>query len=88
MFLPEGSHAMKVGPMVMSSRNGRPDCDRSASSPFLISFVVLQTFQIHRAVDAGKNVLVDTVVSTKLINGSPFNSIRVAGRTEQQRQSG
>jgi catabolite regulation protein CreA len=28
-----------------------------------------KSFQIHRAVDAEKNVLVYTVVSTKLING-------------------
>jgi CreA protein len=32
---------------------------------------------IHRAVDKEKNVLIYTVVSTKLINGSPFNSISV-----------
>ena len=38
---------------------------------------VNKSFQIHRAVDAEKNVLVYTVVSTKLINGSPFNSISV-----------
>lgn len=36
-----------------------------------------KTFQIHRAVDREKNVLVYTVVSTKLINGSPYNSISV-----------
>ena len=36
-----------------------------------------KSFRIHRAVDAEKNVLVYTVVSTKLINGSPFNSISV-----------
>jgi CreA protein len=36
-----------------------------------------KAFRIHRAVDAEKNVLVYTVVSTKLINGSPFNSISV-----------
>jgi CreA protein len=36
-----------------------------------------KTFQIHRALDAEKHVLVYTVVSTKLINGSPFNSISV-----------
>jgi catabolite regulation protein CreA len=37
----------------------------------------LKTFEIHRALDTEKNVLVYTVVSTLLINGSPFNSISV-----------
>lgn len=36
-----------------------------------------KAFQIHRALDPEKHVLVYTVVSTKLINGSPFNSISV-----------
>lgn len=36
-----------------------------------------KTFQIHRSVDPEKHVLIYTVVSTKLINGSPFNSISV-----------
>lgn len=36
-----------------------------------------KTFQIHRSVDPEKRVLVYTVMSTKLINGSPFNSISV-----------
>ena len=36
-----------------------------------------KTFQIHRALDPEKHVLVYTVVSMKLINGSPFNSISV-----------
>jgi CreA protein len=36
-----------------------------------------KTFQIHRSLDSEKHVLVYTVVSTKLINGSPFNSISV-----------
>ena len=36
-----------------------------------------KTFQIHRSLDPEKRVLVYTVVSTKLINGSPFNSISV-----------
>ena len=36
-----------------------------------------QPFQIHRAIDPEKHVLVYTVVSTRLINGSPFNSISV-----------
>jgi CreA protein len=36
-----------------------------------------KTFQIHRSLDPEKRVLVYTVISTKLINGSPFNSISV-----------
>ncbi|HEX3573940.1 MAG TPA: CreA family protein [Rhodopila sp.] len=36
-----------------------------------------KTFQIHRSLDQEKRVLIYTVVSTKLINGSPFNSISV-----------
>ncbi len=39
--------------------------------------IFFKSFQIHRSVDAEKNVLVYTVISTKLINGSPFNSISV-----------
>ena len=44
---------------------------------FASASLFFKTFQIHRSVDAEKNVLVYTVVSTKLINGSPFNSISV-----------
>ena len=44
---------------------------------FASASLFFKSFQIHRAVDAEKNVLVYTVVSTKLINGSPFNSISV-----------
>jgi CreA protein len=44
---------------------------------FTSASLFFKTFQIHRAIDAEKNVLVYTVVSTKLINGSPFNSISV-----------
>ncbi len=36
-----------------------------------------KAFQIHRSFDEEKKVLVYTVISTKLINGSPFNSISV-----------
>jgi CreA protein len=39
--------------------------------------IFFKTFQIHRSVDAEKHVLIYTVISTKLINGSPFNSISV-----------
>jgi CreA protein len=44
---------------------------------FASASLFFKTFEIHRAVDAEKNVLVYTVVSTRLINGSPFNSISV-----------
>jgi CreA protein len=44
---------------------------------FASASLFFKTFQIYRAADAEKNVLVYTVVSTKLINGSPFNSISV-----------
>ena len=44
---------------------------------FASASVFFKTFRIYRAVDAEKKVLVYTVVSTKLINGSPFNSISV-----------
>jgi CreA protein len=44
---------------------------------FASASLFFKSFQIHRAVDTEKNVLVYTVVSTKLINGSPFNSISV-----------
>ena len=44
---------------------------------FAQASLFFKSFQIHRAFDLEKNVLVYTVVSTKLINGSPFNSISV-----------
>ena len=44
---------------------------------FASASLFFKTFQIHRSLDAEKSVLVYTVVSTKLINGSPFNSISV-----------
>jgi CreA protein len=44
---------------------------------FASASLFFKTFQIHRSVDAEKNVLIYTVISTKLINGSPFNSISV-----------
>ena len=44
---------------------------------FAAASLFFKAFRIHRAVDPEKNVLVYTVVSTKLINGSPFNSISV-----------
>ena len=44
---------------------------------FAQASIFFKTFQIHRSVDPEKNVLIYTVISTKLINGSPFNSISV-----------
>jgi hypothetical protein len=44
---------------------------------FASASLFFETVQIHSAVDAEKNVLVYTVFSTQLINGSPFNSISV-----------
>jgi CreA protein len=42
---------------------------------FASASLFFKTFEIHRMVDAEKGVLVYTVVSTRLINGSPFNSV-------------
>ena len=44
---------------------------------FASASLFFKNFQIHRALDADKHVLVYTVISTKLLNGSPFNSISV-----------
>ena len=44
---------------------------------FASASLFFKSFQIHRAIDPEKHVLVYTVVSTRLINGSPFNSISV-----------
>ena len=54
-----------------------PGLRKSEVIAFVTASLFFKTFEIHRAVDAEKNVLVYTVVSTKLINGSPFNSISV-----------
>ena len=61
-----------VGPVSMPERLAKSEVIGFASASLFF-----KSFQIHRAVDAEKNVLVYTVVSTKLINGSPFNSISV-----------
>jgi CreA protein len=50
---------------------------RSEVIAFAQASLFFKTFQIHRSLDPEKHVLVYTVVSTKLINGSPFNSISV-----------
>jgi CreA protein len=44
---------------------------------FASASLFFKTFQISRMLDAEKHTLVYTVVSTKLINGSPFNSLSV-----------
>ena len=61
-----------VGPIAVP-----PGLPKSEVIAFASASLFFKTFQIHRAIDAEKNVLVYTVVSTKLINGSPFNSISV-----------
>src|SRR6476646_10182888 len=61
-----------VGPIALP-----PGLPKSEVIAFASASLFFKSFQIHRAFDAGKNVLVYTVVSTKLINGSPFNSISV-----------
>ena len=61
-----------VGPVAIPS-----GLRKSEVIGFSSASLFFKSFRIHRAVDAEKNVLVYTVVSTKLINGSPFNSISV-----------
>jgi CreA protein len=61
-----------VGPITMPT-----GLAKSEVIGFSSASLFFKTFQIHRAVDAEKNVLVYTVVSTKLIAGSPYNSISV-----------
>ena len=60
------------GPIVVP-----PGLPKSEVIAFASASLYFKTFQIHRAIDPEKNVLAYTVVSTKLINGSPFNSISV-----------
>ena len=52
-----------------------PKLPRTEVIAFASASLFFKTFQVHRAIDAEKHVLVYTVVSTKLINGSPYNSI-------------
>jgi CreA protein len=61
-----------VGPVTMPA-----DMPKREVIGFSQASLFFKTFEIHRALDTDKNVLVYTVVSTKLINGSPFNSISV-----------
>ncbi len=59
-----------VGPVTIPA--GLP---KSEVIAFTSASLFFKTFQVHRAIDEEKQVLVYTVVSTKLINGSPFNSV-------------
>ena len=52
-----------------------PKLPKSEVIGFASASLFFKTFQIHRSIDAEKHVLVYTVVSTKLINGSPYNSV-------------
>jgi CreA protein len=61
-----------VGPIVMP-----PGLPRTEVIGFVSASLFFKTFQIHRSLDPEKHVLVYTVISTRLINGSPFNSISV-----------
>jgi CreA protein len=54
-----------------------PSIPKAEVIAFSQASLFFKTFQIHRSLDPEKHVLVYTVVSTKLINGSPFNSISV-----------
>ena len=59
-----------VGPVTMPA-----NLPKEEVVAFTSASLFFKTFQIHRMVDAEKRVLVYTVVSTRLINGSPFNSV-------------
>ena len=61
-----------VGPILMP-----PSLPRNEIIAFASASLFFKSFQIHRMVDPEKHVLVYTVISTKLINGSPFKSISV-----------
>ena len=58
-----------VGPIAVP-----PGLRKSEVIAFASASLFFKSFQIHRAFDAEKNVLVYTVVSTKLINGSPLTA--------------
>jgi len=61
-----------VGPI--SLPEGLPRKERVG---FASASLFFKAFYIYRSFDAEKKVLIYTVISTKLINGSPFNSISV-----------
>jgi hypothetical protein len=67
----------RLGSEAIRSITGHSRSDGVQNVAFASASLFSKTFQIHRAVDAEKNVLVYTVVSTKLINGWPFNSVSV-----------
>ncbi|HVZ07781.1 MAG TPA: CreA family protein [Rhodopila sp.] len=61
-----------VGPLSVPADLPRQEVMGSAQASLFF-----KAFQIHRLLDPEKHVLIYTVISTKLINGSPFNSISV-----------
>ena len=65
----------------MPGRRSDHDPREPAEAQEVIGFVqaslFFKSFEIYRLVDREKNALIYTVISTKLINGSPFNSISV-----------
>ena len=61
-----------VGPITLP-----PGLPKHEIIAFAQASIFFKSFQIHRSLDTQKNVLVYTVISTKLINGSPFNSISI-----------
>jgi len=61
-----------VGPVTIP-----PNLPKTEVVGFASASLFFKTFQIHRMLDPEKQTLVYTVVSTKLINGSPFNSLSV-----------
>lgn len=61
-----------VGPITLPEKLPKNEVVGFASASLFF-----KSFQIHRMLDAEKHVLVYTVVSTRLINGSPYNSISV-----------
>jgi len=67
-----------VGPVTMPA-----NLPKEEVVAFTSASLFFKTFQIHRMVDAEKRVLVYTVVSTRLINGSPFNSVSAVPTEER-----
>ncbi|APH58418.1 CreA protein [Granulibacter bethesdensis] len=55
------------------------DLPKQETVAFVSSSLFFKSFQIIRMVDPDRPVLVYTVVSTKLVKGSPFNAISVVG---------
>ncbi len=52
-----------------------PDLPKQEIVAFASASLFFKTFQIHRLVDRQRGVLLYTVISTRLIKGSPFNAI-------------